>query len=63
MNVYNASRGKYLNVGVVETTARWIGQMLRIFGLGEGEYTEIGWGQESQADNNVNVSCLPAVCN
>ncbi|KAI0081961.1 cysteinyl-tRNA synthetase [Panus rudis PR-1116 ss-1] len=45
-NVYINSRGANLDVGVVERIARWIGKMLRMFGLGEGEISEIGWGQE-----------------
>lgn len=54
-NVYINSRGKNLNVGLVENIARWIGKMLRVFGLGEGESTEIGWGQDSQGETSVNV--------
>lgn len=62
-NVYINSRGKDLNVDLVERVARWVGDMLRMFGLGEGETSEIGWGQE-QGDGpsavNVSVeSCLP----
>ena len=49
-NVYITDRGKGVNAAVVERIARWIGKMLRMFGLGEGdgiqsEY-EIGWGEE-----------------
>ncbi|THH17870.1 hypothetical protein EW146_g3010 [Bondarzewia mesenterica] len=51
-NVYINSRGKELNVGVVERVARWVGNMLRMFGLGEGETSEVGWGQE-QEDGQV----------
>lgn len=29
--------------------------MLRMFGLGEGEKTELGWGQADQTYINVNV--------
>jgi hypothetical protein len=29
--------------------------MLRMFGLGEGEKAELGWGQAGQTDENVNV--------
>ncbi|KAA1471808.1 hypothetical protein DENSPDRAFT_837899 [Dentipellis sp. KUC8613] len=54
-NVYINSRGKALNVGVVERVARWTGDMLRIFGLGEGERAEIGWGQD-HADGEVAVN-------
>jgi hypothetical protein len=56
-NVYINSRGKNLSVDVVENVARWVGQMLRVFGLGEGENSEIGWGQEHLVDGTVNV-CL-----
>ncbi|EIM83017.1 uncharacterized protein STEHIDRAFT_141544 [Stereum hirsutum FP-91666 SS1] len=47
-NVYISTRGKDMNIGVIERIARWIGSMLRMFGLGEGETSEIGWGQEVQ---------------
>ena len=30
--------------------------MLRMFGLGEGEKSEIGWGQENTGEVNVDVS-------
>ncbi|KAF5355446.1 hypothetical protein D9758_006390 [Tetrapyrgos nigripes] len=52
-NTYINSRGNSVNVGVIENVARWIGKMLRMFGLGEGENTEIGWGQESQGQGAV----------
>lgn len=58
-NVYINSRGKNLNVGVVEHIARWVGKMLRMFGLGEGggNGEELGWGQDSQeGGSNANVS-------
>jgi hypothetical protein len=42
----------------VENVARWVGQMLRVFGLGEGESSEIGWGQEDHVDGTVNVCLL-----
>ncbi|KAH9920166.1 tRNA synthetases class I (C) catalytic domain-containing protein [Fomitopsis serialis] len=45
-NVYINSRGKDLEVGVVVRVAGWVGKMLRMLGLGEGETSEIGWGQE-----------------
>ncbi|KAI9507482.1 tRNA synthetases class I (C) catalytic domain-containing protein [Russula earlei] len=47
-NVYIKSRGNELDVSVVECVARWIGNMLRMFGLGEGDPSELGWGQLSQ---------------
>ncbi|KAF5380366.1 hypothetical protein D9615_004735 [Tricholomella constricta] len=53
-NVYINSRGMNLNVGVVENVARWIGQMLRMFGLGEGENAEIGWGQDVHGSGSIN---------
>lgn len=56
-NVYINSRGKNLNAAVVENVARWVGQMLRVFGLGEGETSEIGWGREDHVDGTFNV-CL-----
>jgi len=47
-NVYINSSGKGLNVAVVTRVARWAGDMLRMFGLGEGPRLEgeIGWGQD-----------------
>lgn len=61
-NVYINTRGKNLNMGVVENVARWVGQMLRVFGLGEGENSEIGWGQEDHVDGTVNVCPLLLTC-
>lgn len=29
--------------------------MLRMFGLGEGEKTELGWGQQDKTGGNVDV--------
>ncbi|KAF8826055.1 hypothetical protein HHX47_DHR6000361 [Lentinula edodes] len=52
-NTYLNSRGKAVNVGVVENNARWVAKMLRMFGLGEGESSEIGWGQESSAEGGA----------
>lgn len=54
-NVYINSRGKDLNVDLVQRVARWVGDMLRMFGLGEGETSEIGWGQE-QGDGSSAVN-------
>lgn len=55
-NIYITTRGANLDVSVVERIARWTGQMLRMFGLGEGESSEIGWGQElSPGEASVNV--------
>lgn len=54
-NVYVNSRGKNLNLKLVERIARWVGQMLRMFGLGEGRSSEIGWGQERGEEGNMNA--------
>ncbi|KAH7909293.1 tRNA synthetases class I (C) catalytic domain-containing protein [Hygrophoropsis aurantiaca] len=48
MNIYMNSQGKNINVNLVENVARWVGQMLRMFGLGEGEKSDLGWGQEGE---------------
>ncbi|KAJ3819750.1 hypothetical protein F5880DRAFT_1625482 [Lentinula raphanica] len=53
-----SSRGKSVNVGVVENNARWIGRMLKMFGLGEGESPEIRWGQEGSAEEGFVNVCL-----
>ncbi|KAI0339957.1 hypothetical protein BDW22DRAFT_1361032 [Trametopsis cervina] len=56
-NVYIKSRNinTNLDVSVVERVARWVGEMLRMFGLGEGESSEIGWGQDAaEGEENVN---------
>ncbi|KAH0826078.1 hypothetical protein J3R83DRAFT_5820 [Lanmaoa asiatica] len=56
-NVYIDARTKSPNVILVEQSARWVGDMLWIFGLGEGEKLELGWGQETTSDvNSANVS-------
>jgi len=56
-NVYIKSRANELDVSVVECVARWVGSMLRMFGLGEGDPSELGWGQSSQdGTTSVNVS-------
>ena len=63
-NVYINSRNitTNLDVSVVERTARWVGNMLRMLGLGEGETTEIGWGQEvAEGQASVNVRYPPSV--
>lgn len=54
-NVYINSQGKKLNIGLVDNVARWVGKMLRMFGLGEGEKSELGWGQDATGDSNINV--------
>ncbi|KJA20025.1 hypothetical protein HYPSUDRAFT_43630 [Hypholoma sublateritium FD-334 SS-4] len=53
-NVYINSRGKVLNVKLLENTARWIGDMLRMFGLGEGGKNDLGWGQIDETGANAN---------
>ena len=54
-SIYINSRGTNIDISVVERVARWVGSMLRMFGLGEGETSEIGWGQEQSGEGNVNV--------
>jgi len=53
-NIYINTRNNNLNVELVGNVARWVGQMLRMFGLGEGERTELGWGQIDEGENNIN---------
>ncbi|KAF9236364.1 tRNA synthetases class I (C) catalytic domain-containing protein [Melanogaster broomeanus] len=66
-NVYINSRGKSLNADLVEQLARWVGNMLRMFGLGGGEEVELGWGQEiTDSVNAINreevlMPCLRAI--
>ncbi|KAG9309224.1 cysteinyl-tRNA ligase [Chiua virens] len=52
-NVYINARAKSLNVALVEQAARWVGDMLRMFGLGDGGRLELGWGQETTGDVNA----------
>jgi cysteinyl-tRNA synthetase len=54
-NVYITARGKALNVQLLENTARWAGQMLRMFGLGAGPAEELGWGVDDASSGGVNV--------
>ena len=54
-NVYLNSRGKPLNTRLVQSIAQWVGEMLRMFGLGEGERKELGWGQVESSEGNSNV--------
>jgi cysteinyl-tRNA synthetase len=46
-NVYEKEKRQGLNASVLETVARWVGEMLRMFGLGvDGlRESEIGWGE------------------
>ncbi|PPQ84596.1 hypothetical protein CVT25_015799 [Psilocybe cyanescens] len=53
-NVYINARSKALNVKLVENIAGWVGKMLRMFGLGEGEKSEIGWGQPDEVGGSAN---------
>ncbi|KAH9858884.1 tRNA synthetases class I (C) catalytic domain-containing protein [Lenzites betulinus] len=54
-NVYMKAPNGNLEIGLVQRVARWVGDMLRMFGLGEGESQEIGWGQErSASEGGVN---------
>ena len=58
-NVYINSSGRGLNASVVTRVAKWVGDMLRMFGLGEGPRIEgeIGWGQDrSSSLDSVAVS-------
>src|ERR1700722_8550179 len=57
VNVYINTKGKDLNVDIVAYATRWVGKMLRMFGLGEGDAQDIGWGQDAE-EGKVNVSPL-----
>jgi cysteinyl-tRNA synthetase len=59
-NAYINTQGtKNLNVRAVQDIAQWVGRMLRMFGLGEGERVEIGWGQEDEhGAGDFNVGCI-----
>jgi cysteinyl-tRNA synthetase len=57
VNVYINQKGKNAHLQVVEHAAGWVGKMLRMFGLGEGNDEELGWGQAISEGVNVNV-CL-----
>lgn len=48
VNIYVSSRGSGANMEPIQVIAEWVTRMLRMFGLGEGAYTEgqIGWGKE-----------------
>jgi len=52
-NVYINSRGNSLNIALIRNIAQWVGKMLRMFGLGEGEKSELGWGQQDETGGNV----------
>ncbi|KAK7005982.1 tRNA synthetases class I (C) catalytic domain-containing protein [Favolaschia claudopus] len=53
-NVYITSRGKSVNVQLLENVARWNGKMLRMFGLGEGPAEELGWGADDASAGAIN---------
>jgi hypothetical protein len=54
--VYITSRGRQrLNVDLVGRVAGWVGAQLRMFGLGEGESTELGWGEARKEGEAGNV--------
>ena len=53
--MYINSRGKTLNVELVSNITQWVGKMLCMFGLGEGEKTELGWGQADSSEGSVGV--------
>lgn len=57
-NIYINSQGKILNIGLIDNIARWVSEMLRMFGLGEGEKSKLGWGQEGTEEGGVNVGFL-----
>ncbi|KAH8118931.1 tRNA synthetases class I (C) catalytic domain-containing protein [Phellopilus nigrolimitatus] len=56
-NIYINTQGHIPDAEVVECIARWIGKMLRMFGLGEGDAAsseaELGWGEE-RASGSIN---------
>lgn len=58
-NVYiNMQPSTPKNVRLIENIAQWVSNMLRMFGLGEGEKTEIGWGQVDTTGSGANVCFL-----
>ena len=57
-NIYINSHGKALNVKLVENVAQWVAKQLRMFGLGEGEKSEFGWGQLDETGTSANVCFL-----
>jgi cysteinyl-tRNA synthetase len=54
-NVYIHCRGKLLNITLIQNITQWVGKMLRMFGLGEGDKAELGWGQQDEIGGNVDV--------
>ncbi|KAF7315877.1 DALR-2 domain-containing protein [Mycena indigotica] len=55
-NVYITGRGKVVNVQLLENVAAWIGQMLRMFGLGAGSEVELGWGVDDASVAGAGVN-------
>jgi cysteinyl-tRNA synthetase len=58
VNVYVTGRPRaQLDVTVVERATRWVGDMLRMFGLGEGAAApgELGWGEPRAEGDVANV--------
>ncbi|KAF7332125.1 DALR-2 domain-containing protein [Mycena kentingensis (nom. inval.)] len=51
-NVYITARGKTANVQLLENVGGWIGNMLRMFGLGSGSENELGWGADDASKAN-----------
>jgi len=57
-NVYLNSRGKSAHAALIENIAQWVGSMLRMFGLGEGDPSALGWGQLEEDQGSANVGVL-----
>lgn len=53
-NVYERARRQDPNVRVLQNVAGWVGEMLRMFGLGEGPVREgeIGWGEVDEGQGS-----------
>lgn len=56
-NVYERERRQDPNVRVLQNIAGWVGEMLRMFGLGEGALREgdIGWGEKEDGAASSSV--------
>ena len=57
-NVYERTQGRSMaNVGVLEAVARYVGDMLRMLGLGEGIVREgdVGWGQATKEGETTSL--------
>ena len=55
-NVYINSRGRSLNLTLVEGISAWVAQMLRMFGLGGNESEDLTWGDDSQPRGSANFN-------